>query len=97
MAAWRRMDSAPQTGERILILTSDFGIVTGWWDAEVTNFYKSQVGWASYDPESMQGDWVSDARFGEGPDRRLYCGASPCYWKPVGKLPKRDDGFTTWF
>lgn len=89
MAVWRKMDSAPRTGEHILLLTSDFGIVEGWWDASVTNFYASQEGWACYDPENMQGDWVSEWYLSQGDgDRRLYCGATPHYWAPIGELPK---------
>lgn len=93
---WQRMESAPKTGERILVLTSDFGIVTAYWDATVQNFYKSRKGWASYDPENAQGDWVSEWTIGDQSDRRLYCGATPMFWKPIGDLPKRDDGFSTW-
>ncbi len=97
MSDWQGMESAPRTGEHIMVLTSDFGVVTARWDASVENFYKSQVGWASHDPDNAQGDWVSD--FYPSPDdhdRRLYCGATPCYWKPVGELPPSESGLP-WF
>jgi hypothetical protein len=94
MARWRKMDSAPKTGERILILTSDFGILEGWWDAAAANFYKSQEGWASHDPENAQGDWVSEWALPGSEDRRLYCGATPQFWKPIGKLPKATESWS---
>lgn len=88
MAKWQKMDTAPKTGEHILILTGDFGIVEGWWDETVTNYYASQEGWACYDPENMQGDWVTEWHLGQNdPDRRLYCGATPNYWASIGVLP----------
>ena len=59
MSTWKSMGDAP-TDRDILLKTSDFGVVQGRWDKSVTNFYKSQEGWASYDPENSQGDWVSD-------------------------------------
>jgi hypothetical protein len=97
MSDWQNMDSAPKTGEAILVLTSDFGIVTAYWDASVQNFYKSQEGWASYDPDNAQGDWISEWSLNGETDRRLYCGATPCYWKPIGDLPMPDHGFSEWF
>ncbi|MEH3108992.1 MAG: hypothetical protein PGN22_02675 [Agrobacterium cavarae] len=59
MTAWKSMDDAPIDRD-ILLKTSDFGVVQGRWDMQVTNFYKSQEGWASFDPDNAQGDWVSD-------------------------------------
>lgn len=82
--SWLPLDGAPKDGTRILLLTSDFGAVEGYWDASVTNFYKSQVGWDSYDPENAQGDWVSEWRMHESPgDYRLYCGCTPQRWMPL--------------
>lgn len=85
---WKAMDSAPRDGTRILIKTGDFGIVEGWWDVAATNFYASQEGWASYDPDNMQGDWVSD--WPMNGDRRLYCGATPHLWMLIPTLPPEE-------
>lgn len=82
---WQTMDSALKD-RPILVLTSDFGIVQAEWDVSVTNFYKSQIGWASYDPENSQGDWVSEWCVMDA-DRRLYCGATPQFWAKIGELP----------
>lgn len=87
LPAWRAMDAAPRDGTHILLLTSDFGVVEGWWSDEVQNFYKSQVGWASYDPENAQGDWVSDWRIGDADEPRLFCGCTPKRWAPMLKKP----------
>jgi hypothetical protein len=81
------MDTAPRDGTHILVLTHDFGWVEAWWDESVTNFHKSQPGFASYDPENMQGDWVSEFQVGDGKDRRLYCGSTPCWWMPKPRNP----------
>jgi hypothetical protein len=84
-AALRPIETAPRDGTSILLLTADFGFVEGWWDDGVTNFYKSQVGWASYepDPAKQRGDWVSDFIIGDDPkEGRLFCGATPQYWMP---------------
>ncbi|KZC99707.1 MULTISPECIES: hypothetical protein [unclassified Thalassospira] len=87
----RSMMDAPRDGSHILIETSDFGWIEGYWNADVTNFYKSQEGWSSYDPENAQGDWCSVVPFaGQNPDdRRLYCGCTPQRWLPLP--PKRID------
>ena len=84
--AWRPIDTAPRDGTPVLLLTSDFGAVEGFWNGSVSNFYKSQVGWASYDPDNMQGDWVSEWRIDPG-DARLYCGATPTHWMPLPAAP----------
>lgn len=83
------IETAPKDGTEILLLTSDFGWVQGRWDASVRNFYKGQEGWASYDPENAQGDWVSFWRIGDDTDLRLYCGCTPHYWMPLPKTPER--------
>jgi len=80
---WRPIKTAPKDGISILLLTSDFGAVEGCWDIDETNFYKSQEGWASYDPDNAQGEWVSHWQIGDGADRRLYCGSTPHYWAPL--------------
>lgn len=87
MSGWKSMETAPKDGTHILLLTADFGVVQGYWDSSLTNFYKSQEGWASYDPQHMEGDWTSVWELG-GDDKRLYCGATPQYWRPIPKLPK---------
>ena len=94
MSGWRSIITAPRNGTRILLLTSDFGAVEGWWNKDVANFYKSQRGWASYDPENATGDWVSNWRIGAADEHgRLFCGATPLAWAPlpVGRrtLPQR--------
>lgn len=86
MSSWRKMDSAPKTGEDILILTDDFGIVQARWSEQHLDFYAELRG------EVVIGEWVSDWCTKGDTDVRLFCGASPRYWKPVGKLPKREDG-----
>lgn len=84
---WRDMGSAPRDGTHILVVTADFGVVEAWWDPAVPTFYKSQEGWASYDPENAQGDWVSEWTMdGDRRDRRLYCGATPKLWHPAPEL-----------
>lgn len=86
-AAWRPIDDAPRDGTHILLLTGDFGVVEGFWSDAAENFYKSQKGWASYDPENTTGDWVSYWTIGDKDDHRLYCGATPRYWMPVSIVP----------
>jgi hypothetical protein len=94
---WRPIDTAPRDGTHILLRTADFGAVEGWWETSVTNFYKSQEGWASYDPENMQGDWVSDWQISAGVpgndpnDFRLFCGATPLEWAPLPKRTTHDE------
>ncbi|PZU10052.1 hypothetical protein [Sphingomonas sp.] len=79
---WQDLDTAPRDGTRILLLTSDFGAIEGCWDVRVPNFYKSQAGWGSYDPDNAEGDWTS--HFSDGDEyRRLYCGATPQAWAPL--------------
>lgn len=85
---WRPIETAPKDGTNILLLTSDFGAVEGWWDKNETNFYKSQKGWASYDPDNQQGDWVSNWRTPGDDDCRLFCGATPHWWQPLTPKPK---------
>lgn len=80
---WRDLDCAPLDGTPVILLTSDFGAIEGWWEVTVPNFYKSQKGWASYDPDNAQGDWVSEWKVGDGDEHgRLYCGATPKAWMP---------------
>ncbi len=82
---WRPISSAPKDGSRIIVLTADEMAVEAFWDASVTNFYKSQDGWASYDPENAQGDWVS---WWLAPgDCRLFCGQTPKAWIPRPPRP----------
>lgn len=82
------MDTAPTDGTDIWILTSDFGWVEGHWCAETEDFYKSQKGWASYDPENSMGTWVTN--YGDSQrERRMYCGMTPTAWMP--KLPTLRD------
>lgn len=88
---WQDMDSAPRDRD-ILVLTSDFGVVQARWDTSAVNFYKSQEGWDSYDPENAQGDWCSDWQIGNDGDRRLYCGATPQMWADIGDLPSMPEG-----
>jgi len=103
MLNWQAMDTAPKDGRWVLVLTGDFGIVQARWDATATNFYKSQEGWASYDPENAQGEWVSYWQIGDADDRRLYCGATPAYWAEIGTLPVAeqfgppDPAYNGWF
>lgn len=89
MSAWQPIDTAPKDGTHVILLTADFGAVEGWWEVSVTNFYKSQVGWASFDPDNMQGDWVSEWMLGgDDDDKRLYCGATPEAWMSLpGRWP----------
>jgi hypothetical protein len=51
------------------------------------NLAMSQVGWASYDPDNMQGDWVSDWRIGDPSEPRLFCGCTPKHWMPLAPNP----------
>ncbi|MEH3108911.1 MAG: hypothetical protein PGN22_02270 [Agrobacterium cavarae] len=82
MTAWKSMEVAP-TDRDILLKTSDFGVVQGRWDMQVTNFYKSQEGWASFDPDNAQGDWVSDFYVSTDGERRLFCGFTPHAWMDI--------------
>lgn len=79
---YHEMDTAPKDGSHILVCVADGYWVEAWWDKEQTNFYKSQEGWASYDPANMQGDWVSHFSDHGTKDARLYCGSTPEYWIP---------------
>ena len=89
-SAWQPIETAPKDGSHVLLFTYDFGAIEGWWDTRVTNFYKSQVGWASYDPDNAQGDWVSDWHVGSDQDPRLFCGSTPHYWVPLPERPIRE-------
>lgn len=91
MSGYQPIETAPKDGTRILLLTSDFGAVEGWWDSRVTNFYKSQKGWASYDPKNARGDWVSDWHIGAPEDRRMFCGATPHHWMPLPEPPAKSE------
>lgn len=101
MLNWQTMDTAPKDGRWVLVLTGDFGIVMARWDKDATNFYKSQVGWESYDPDNANGEWVSGFCLPGETDQRLYCGATPYYWTEIGDLPAHPDSFghlpTPWF
>lgn len=90
MLNWQTMDNAPKDGRWVLVLTADFGIVQARWDASAINFYKSQEGWGSYDPDNAKGEWISDWQISGDGDRRLYCGATPQYWAEIGELPKAE-------
>jgi len=84
---WQSMKTAPKDGTHIILLTADFGAVEGWWDGTVENFYKSWKGAASYDPDHLMGDWVSQWNIGRpDPDKpidyRLYCVCTPHGWIP---------------
>ena len=87
---WQPIETAPKDGTPVLLLSTDSIIYEGWWDERVQNFYKSQEGWASYDPENAQGDWVALVRCQhEGRcDRRLYCGETPRRWMPKPREPE---------
>lgn len=87
---------APFDGNNVLLLTSDFGAVEGWWDDRVTNFYRSQAGWASYDPYRFVGDWVSWWNVADDGDRRLYCGMTPHFWMPKPRMPRDFDRAWEW-
>ena len=84
MSEWQKLETAPKDGTHVLLLTHDFGVVEGYWDTLAINFYKSQKGWASYDPDNMLGEWVSYPwTVGNDPkEHRLFCGATACYWMP---------------
>ncbi|KZC97189.1 MULTISPECIES: hypothetical protein [Thalassospira] len=82
----REMDSAPTDGTTILLQTSDFGWVEGFWNVHVANFYKSQACCACYDPDNAQGDWCAVMPLNrEGGDQRLYCGFTPQRWLPCAE------------
>lgn len=89
---WQPIETAPKDGTSILLLSADSIIYEGWWDNRVPNFYKSQEGWASYDPDNAQGDWVALVRCQHVGrcDRRLYCGETPHRWMPK---PPEPDGY----
>lgn len=90
MLNWQTMDNAPKDGRWVLVLTADFGIVQARWDSSAINFYSSQEGWASYDPDNAKGEWISDWQISGDGDKRLYCGATPEYWSEIGELPKAE-------
>lgn len=89
---WQDIETAPTDGTKILLLTSDFGAVEGWWDTKVENYYKSRKGSASYDPDNAHGDWTSHWQVGANPDRRLHCGCTPHFWMPLPQPPSDTTG-----
>lgn len=88
---WQPIETAPQDGTRIIILTSQWGAVEGYWDATAPDFYKSRPDWPSYDPNAPLGAWVSDWRTAGDDERRLYCGAMAKWWMPKPEEPARDE------
>lgn len=84
---WRPIETAPKDGRPIIVLTADDMVTDARWDPNVVNFYKSQKGWASYDPENMQGDWCS-LWLAPG-DCRLFCGQTPKAWMPLPPPPTK--------
>ena len=85
---WQTMESAPKTGESIIVLTADGYAIEAQWDADCLDFYKSQKGWDSYDPANALGTWITYAVAMIGDDMRLYCGQSPKYWMPKEPEPQ---------
>jgi hypothetical protein len=85
---FRPISTAPKDGTHMLLLTGNGDVVSGWWDASVKNFYKSNPAFAVYDPDDHMGDWVCNWHTGDN-DNRLFCGCTPTHWAPIGKLPKR--------
>ena len=83
---WMPIETAPKDGSDILLWTSDQVVHQGFWDANTTNFYKSQEGWASYDPDNAKGEWISLS--GPDDDRRMYCGMTPTHWMSLPSPPK---------
>jgi hypothetical protein len=88
MTPWKSMDTAPQDGTHLLLLTSDFGPVEGWWDANRINFYKSQKGWASHDPKHALGEWCSYLTANDPNDPRMFCGMTPHFWMELPPTPQ---------
>lgn len=84
---WQSIETAPRKHkERLLLLTSDFGCVEGWWDETVENFYKNEQ-WTKEFNKGATGDWVSDWKIHNEDDCRLFCGSTPTHWMPLPKPP----------
>jgi hypothetical protein len=89
---WRDIETAPRDGTHILLLTSDCGAVEGFWNPDILNYYKNSEYCIDYQP-GTKGEWCSNWRtFGDNAESRLYCGATPTHWKPIGSLPTPPKG-----
>ena len=87
---WQPIETAPKDGTHVLLLTSNQIVVEGFWAEDAINFYKSQKGWASYDPENAKGEWIAFGSREEDP--RMYCGDTPQFWMPLPPLPTPPEG-----
>lgn len=91
MIDWQDISTAPRDGTRILILVADDYVVEGFWRDDIEDFYKSQKGWGSFDPENKMGTWVSYGLIAGDDQGRLFCGQTPKYWMPKPPLPPRPE------
>lgn len=83
----RPIHTAPRDGTLLLLRTSDFGWVEGFWDDTVEPYYDNVN--REHAPAATKGDWcayILGIREDE-PDLRLYCGASPTHWLPKPPAP----------
>lgn len=81
---FRPMSSAPKVHmQKILLFAADFGVVTGWWDAEIANFWSKRQH-PDNPPIPPLGDWCCDEADTAGSgDKRMICGFTPKAWKAL--------------
>ena len=80
---FKAMSSAPKVHmAKIKLYASDYGVVVGWWDAEIENFWSKRQH-PSLPPIPPLGDWCCNEAGKQDSDKRMVCGMTPKAWKEV--------------
>lgn len=80
-AGFQPMSSAQKVHmQKLQLFAADHGVVVGWWDAEIENFWSKRQH-PDNPPIPTYGDWCCDeaGAIGDG-DKRMICGFTPKAW-----------------